>query len=61
MPMSEKKLLARDAERDVWQETLDAIQDIKNGKTGAVYQVTASPMAETHRKTGLSYSNRLHG
>jgi hypothetical protein len=35
MPLTRKELLERDASRDIWQETLDAIRDLNAGKVGA--------------------------
>ena len=51
---SEKELMVRDLERDVWQEALDAVRDIKAGKVGAVRQVPISIAAEARHKAGLS-------
>ena len=36
MIMYEETYIKRDAERDVWQETLDAVRDIKAGHTETV-------------------------
>lgn len=49
-----QELLERDAKRDVWQEALDAIIDIKAGRYGAVYQVPASPVVEARHRVDLS-------
>ena len=54
MVMNEKELVARDQERDVWQETLDAVRDIKSGKVGAFRTVELSPVVEARHKVGLS-------
>jgi putative transcriptional regulator len=56
MAMNEKTLLERDVERDVWQETLDAVRDIKAGKVGHVETVELLPVVEARQKTGLSQS-----
>jgi putative transcriptional regulator len=52
--MNEKQLLKRDAERDVWQETLNAVQDIKSGSVGHVETVEIPAVVEARQKTGLS-------
>ena len=54
MPLTEEELLARDAKRDVWQEALDAIIDIKAGRYGAVYQVPVSPVAAARHGASLN-------
>jgi len=56
MVMNEKTLLKRDSERDVWQETLDAVRDIKAGKIGHVETVELLPVVEARQKSGLSQS-----
>ena len=56
MVMNEKTLLERDSERDVWQEALDAIRDIKAGQVGHVETVELLPVVEARQKTGLSQS-----
>ena len=54
MTMNEKELVARDLKRDVWQETLDAVRDIKSGKLGHVESVELPAVVEARQKTGLS-------
>ncbi|MBU0500266.1 MAG: helix-turn-helix domain-containing protein [Gammaproteobacteria bacterium] len=54
MVMNEKALIERDSERDVWQETLDAVRDIKAGKVGRVETVELLPVVEARQKSGLS-------
>jgi putative transcriptional regulator len=56
MVMNEKDLLERDSKRDVWQETLDAVKDIKSGKVGRFETVELLPVVEARQKTGLSQS-----
>ena len=56
MAMSEKELVERDLKRDVWQETLDAVKDLKAGKVGAVHTVELPPVLEARRKSGLPQS-----
>nr|VFK37699.1 MAG: hypothetical protein BECKTC1821E_GA0114239_100164 [Candidatus Kentron sp. TC] len=53
MVMNEKALIERDAERDVRQETLNAIRDIKSGKVGHVETVELLPVVEARQNTGL--------
>jgi putative transcriptional regulator len=56
MAKREKELVERDLKRDVWQEALDAVKDIKAGKLGAVRVVELPPVVEARRKVGLSQS-----
>ncbi|WP_428354447.1 helix-turn-helix domain-containing protein [Methyloprofundus sp.] len=54
--MSKKKLIERDSNRDVWQETLDSVRSIKAGKVGHVETVQLLPVVEARQKAGLSQS-----
>lgn len=54
MVMNEKQLLERDAERDVWQETLNAVRDVKSGNVGHVKTVEIPAVVEARQKSGLS-------
>jgi len=54
--MNEKELIERDSERDIWQETLNAVRDIKAGNVGHVETVELPPVVEARRKSGLSQS-----
>ena len=54
MPIDEQELLKRDAERNIGDELLQAIRDIKSGKVGRVSTVAVSPVAEARHKVGLS-------
>jgi len=56
MVMNEKELIERDSNRDVWQETLDAVRSIKSGKVGHVETVQLLPVVEARQKSGLSQS-----
>lgn len=56
MPLDEKVLLKRDAQRNIGEELLQAVRDIKAGKVGRVSSVKASPLAEARLKIGLSQS-----
>ncbi len=56
MVLTDKELVERDLERDIWQETLDAVRDLKGGKVGSVEVVEVSPVVEARQRTGLSQS-----
>jgi putative transcriptional regulator len=56
MVMNEKELIERDSNRDVWQETLNAVRSIKAGKVGHVETVQLLPVVEARQKAGLSQS-----
>ena len=52
--MTNKKVAARDAERNIGDELLQAIRDVKGGKFGAKYQVEANDVVKARLKSGLS-------
>lgn len=52
MPLSEQELKKRDAKRNIGEELLEAIRDVKAGRYGAVHEIT--PAAQARAKTGLS-------
>lgn len=54
MPRREKELLARDAKRNVGEELLQAIRDVKAGRQGAKYTVQANDIVAARLKIGLS-------
>ncbi|MGZ8246193.1 helix-turn-helix domain-containing protein [Methylomagnum sp.] len=54
MPLTEQELLERDAKRDIGEELLQAIRDVKAGRYGAVYEVGLNEAAQVRRGTGLS-------
>jgi len=54
MVMNEHELAARDAQRDIGAELLDAIRQVKAGKVGRVYQVSAPLALEARQRLGLS-------
>lgn len=56
MPLDEKELLARDAKRNIGEELLQAVRDIKAGKANHVSALEISPIAEARQKIGLSQS-----
>ncbi|GAB3386540.1 helix-turn-helix domain-containing protein [Azotobacter armeniacus] len=54
MPLTEKELLERDAKRNIGEELLAAIVDVKAGRYGTVHRVELTEAAEARSKTGLS-------
>lgn len=54
MPRKESELLKRDAKRNIGEELLQAIRDVKAGKHGAKYKVQANDVVATRLKSGLS-------
>jgi putative transcriptional regulator len=45
---------ARDAKRNIGQELLEAIRDVKAGRYGARYEIESNEVVETRVKCGLS-------
>ncbi len=60
MPLGEKELRERDAKRNIGEELLQAVRDIKSGKVGRVSNVDVSPLASARLKIGLSQSEFAH-
>ena len=56
MPMTEKKLLARDAKRDIGAELLASVLEMKAGKTGRIHRIPLSEVTQARAKSGLSQS-----
>ncbi len=56
MSLSEKELLERDAKRNIAEELLQAVRDIKAGRVGRVSTVEVSPLASARLKLGFSQS-----
>jgi len=56
MPLDENELLERDAKRNIGEELLQAVHDIKAGRVGKVSAVEISPLASARQKIGLSQS-----
>ena len=56
MPRRENALLARDAKRNIGEELLKAIRDVKAGRHGAKYKVEANEIIAARLKSGLSQS-----
>jgi putative transcriptional regulator len=52
--MTDSELLARDAKRDIWQETLDAIDDIQAGRFGHTEIIEQPPVLAARQKLGFS-------
>lgn len=56
MPMSERKLKARDAKRDLGAELLASVLEMKAGKAGRVHKIALSDVTQARAKSGLSQS-----
>ncbi|MEK1942512.1 MAG: helix-turn-helix domain-containing protein [Pseudomonas sp.] len=54
MPLTEKELMERDAKRNIGEELLSSIRDVKAGRHGARHQPNVTEAAEARSKTGLS-------
>ena len=54
MPRREKELVTRDAKRNIGEELLQAIRNVKAGQHGARYKVEANEIVTARLKTGLS-------
>lgn len=54
MPLTEKELIERDARRNIGEELLASIQDVKAGLHGTTHQANVTEAAEARSKTGLS-------
>ncbi|OPA94115.1 transcriptional regulator [Pseudomonas fluorescens] len=54
MPLTEKQLKARDSKRNIGDELLAAVKDVKAGRYGTVNQVEMTQAAEARSRTGLS-------
>jgi putative transcriptional regulator len=53
---TKKSVLDRDAKRNIGDELLQAIKDVKASKYGAKYQVEANDIVKARMKCGLSQS-----
>lgn len=51
-----KALAKHEASRDVWQEVLDSVKEIKKGKGKRTVVEPSSPIARARFETGLSQS-----
>lgn len=54
MPLTEKQLKERDAKRNIGEELLATIQDVKAKRYGALHQIEITQAAEARSKTGMS-------
>jgi putative transcriptional regulator len=54
MSLDEKELFERDAKRNVGEELLQAVRDIKAGRVGRVSTIDVSPLASARLKIGLT-------
>jgi len=54
MVMTEHELAARDAQRDIGTELLDAIRQVKAGNVGRIHQVRVPLALEARQRLGLS-------
>jgi len=52
--MSERDLLKRDARRNIGDELLRAVQEMKAGKAARVHRVPVSAITEARTRSGLS-------
>ena len=53
MAMNEKALGARDAQRDIGAELLQAVRDVKAGALGKVNMVDVSMAAQARQRLGM--------
>lgn len=56
MPRTEKELLERDLKRNIGEELLQSIREVKAGNHGAVHQVEQNEVVLTRLRCGLSQS-----
>jgi putative transcriptional regulator len=54
--MTEKKLLVRDAKRDIGAELLASVLEMKAGKAGRIHRIPLSEVTQARAKSGLSQS-----
>jgi putative transcriptional regulator len=54
MPRRDKDLLTRDARRNIGDELLQAIRDVKAGRQGARYRIQPNDVVTARLKSGLS-------
>lgn len=52
--LTETQLIARDRKRNIGEEVLQAIREIKAGKTGRVFKVEVTEATEARYKLGMS-------
>lgn len=54
MPLTEEELLKRDAGRNIGEELLQAVRDVKTGNYGAVFETEPNEIAATRLRSGLT-------
>ena len=54
MALTDETLMERDAKRNLGEELLRSIRDVKAGRHGAVHTITLTEAAEARSNTGLS-------
>ena len=54
MKLTEAQLIARDRKRNIGEELLQAVREIKAGKTGRVFEVRVSEATKARLKLGMS-------
>lgn len=54
MTKSEKALRAHDAKRDLGQEFLQSVREMKAGRRGRTHKIKVSPIVAARNKTELS-------
>lgn len=55
--MTEAELIKRDRKRNIGEEVLQAIRDIKAGRTGRVFRIEGTQATEARLKLGLSQAD----
>src|SRR5690348_9952770 len=55
--MTEAELIKRDSKRNIGEEVLQAIRDIKAGRTGRIFRVEVTQATEARLKLGLSQTD----
>lgn len=55
--LSDQELDKFENNRDIWQEVLDGVRQIKKGQHGRKFVLEVSPIVETRNKVGLSQSD----
>ena len=55
--LTEAQLVERDSKRNIGEELLQAVRDIKAGKTGRVFRVEVTEATEARFKLGLSQAD----
>ncbi len=56
MAINDKEVLKRDGDRNIGEELLQAVRDIKAGKVGRRSSIEISPIAKARHKIGLTQS-----